>query len=205
MRSEDYGKHLLDVENLLHKHSLIESQIQSQGESVQRINNVAQRFIKAKHPENRVIKERQSLLAQAFEVYNWILHRDFNGSRVADQSVYLLVMRWLSACSLHTNVIGLLTYNSPPLCSNCLRRRNRNWNFPKNAKNAEKCDCKSQNLSAEPRPPLHSQDLFSNSPYCLQYNYDVGLQNLVLDQLLPPKWYYSLFSLVVCLILYWYC
>ena len=68
VRSEDYGKHLLDVENLLHKHSLIESQIQSQGESVQRINNVAQKFIKAKHPEIRVIKERQTLLTQAFEV-----------------------------------------------------------------------------------------------------------------------------------------
>ena len=68
MRSEDYGKHLLDVENLLHKHSLVESQIQSQGESVQRINNIAQRFIKAKHPESRVIKERQALLNQAFEV-----------------------------------------------------------------------------------------------------------------------------------------
>ena len=68
VRSEDYGKHLLDVENLLHKHSLIESQIQSQGESVQRINNVAQKFIKAKHPEIRVIKERQTLLTQSFEV-----------------------------------------------------------------------------------------------------------------------------------------
>lgn len=70
MRSEDYGKHLLDVENLLHKHSLVESQIQSKGESVQRINNVAQKFIKAKHPETRVIKERQSLLTQAFQVSN---------------------------------------------------------------------------------------------------------------------------------------
>ena len=68
MRSEDYGKHLLDVENLLHKHSLVESQIQSQGESVQRVNNIAQRFLKAKHPESRVIKERQLLLSQAFEV-----------------------------------------------------------------------------------------------------------------------------------------
>ncbi|XP_068689103.1 spectrin beta chain-like isoform X1 [Montipora foliosa] len=67
VRSEDYGKHLLDVENLLHKHSLVESQIQSQGESVQRINNIAQRFIKAKHPESRVIKERQARLNQAFE------------------------------------------------------------------------------------------------------------------------------------------
>ena len=68
VRSEDYGKHLLDVENLLHKHSLIESQIQSQGESVQRINNVAEKFIKAKHPEIRVIRERQTLLTQSFEV-----------------------------------------------------------------------------------------------------------------------------------------
>ena len=68
MRSEDYGKHLLDVENLLHKHSLVESQIQSQGERVQKINNVALKFIKAKHPESKVIKERQSLLTQAFEV-----------------------------------------------------------------------------------------------------------------------------------------
>ena len=68
MRSEDYGKHLLDVENLLHKHSLVESQIQSQGERVQKINNVAQKFIKAKHLESKVIKERQSLHTQAFEV-----------------------------------------------------------------------------------------------------------------------------------------
>ena len=72
MRSEDYGKHLLDVENLLHKHSLVESQIQSQGERVQKINNVAKKFIKAKHPESRVIKERHSLLTQAFEVSNEI-------------------------------------------------------------------------------------------------------------------------------------
>ena len=45
----------------------------------------------------------------------------------------------------------------------------------------------SQFISGARGPPLHSQDLFSNSPYCLQYNYDVGLQNFVLDQLLPPK------------------
>ena len=90
MRSEDYGKHLLDVENLLHKHSLVESQIQSQGESVQRVNNIAQKFLKAKHPESRVIKERQLLVSQAFEVQcchtlnttyqkKFILPRGFNG------------------------------------------------------------------------------------------------------------------------------
>ena len=31
---------------------------------------------------------------------------------------------------------------------------------------------------------FYSQDLFSNSPYCLSYNsYDTGTDNLVLDQL----------------------
>ena len=35
--------------------------------------------------------------------------------------------------------------------------------------------------------PLNSQDLLSNSPYCLPYNsYDVSLENLVFDQLIIP-------------------
>ena len=35
--------------------------------------------------------------------------------------------------------------------------------------------------------PFHSQDLISNSPYCLPYNsYDVSSENLVLDQLIIP-------------------
>ena len=35
--------------------------------------------------------------------------------------------------------------------------------------------------------PFHSQDLISNSPYYLPYNfYDVSLENLVLDQLKVP-------------------
>ena len=35
--------------------------------------------------------------------------------------------------------------------------------------------------------PFHSQDLISNSPYCLPYNsYDVSSENLVLDQPIIP-------------------
>ena len=53
--------------------------------------------------------------------------------------------------------------------------------------------------------PFHSQDLISNSPYCLQYNsYDVGLENLVFDQLTIPKWYFTLFSPLVRSMLYWH-
>ena len=50
-----------------------------------------------------------------------------------------------------------------------------------------------------------SKDLISISPYCLSYNsYDGSLENLVLDQLKIPLLILSLFSSLVCLILYWY-
>ena len=34
------------------------------------------------------------------------------------------------------------------------------------------------------------------------YSYDVTSENLILDQLKCPNWYFSLFSLLVCLILH---
>ena len=53
---------------------------------------------------------------------------------------------------------------------------------------------------------LPPQDLFSNSPYCLPYNsHEVSLENVVLDQLIIPSGYFSLFPSIVCFILYWYC
>ena len=49
---------------------------------------------------------------------------------------------------------------------------------------------------------FHPKDLIRNSPYCLPYNsYDVTLENLVLDLLIIPKFMFSLFSSLVCLIL----
>ena len=43
--------------------------------------------------------------------------------------------------------------------------------------------------------PLNSQDLISNSPYCLLYNsYDVSLENLELDQPIIPKLIFFLYS-----------
>ena len=49
-------------------------------------------------------------------------------------------------------------------------------------------------------------DQICNSPYCRPYNsYNVSLDNLVLDQLIISKFYFSLFSSRIWLILYWYC
>lgn len=43
--SEDYGKHLMGVEDLLQKHSLLEADIHVVGERVKTVNNSATRFI----------------------------------------------------------------------------------------------------------------------------------------------------------------
>ena len=54
---------------------------------------------------------------------------------------------------------------------------------------------------------FNSQDLISNSPYCLpNSSCDVSLENLVLDQLIIPYLIFF-FILITCLLdnLYWYC
>ena len=43
--SEDYGKHLMDVDNLLQKHSLLEADIHVLGERVKTVNLQAMKFV----------------------------------------------------------------------------------------------------------------------------------------------------------------
>lgn len=42
--SQDYGKHLLGVEDLLQKHALVEADIAIQANRVKAVNNNAQKF-----------------------------------------------------------------------------------------------------------------------------------------------------------------
>ena len=52
---------------------------------------------------------------------------------------------------------------------------------------------------------LELPDQIFTSPYCQPYNsYNVSSENLVLDQVIIPKLTFSLFSLLIWLILYWY-
>lgn len=51
LQSEDYGKHLMGVEDLLQKHSLLESDINIVGERVKTVNANAGRFAEANFPE----------------------------------------------------------------------------------------------------------------------------------------------------------
>ena len=52
---------------------------------------------------------------------------------------------------------------------------------------------------------LELPDQIFTSLYCQPYNsYNVSSENLILDQVIIPKLTFSLFSLLIWLILYWY-
>jgi len=51
LQSEEYGKHLMGVEDLLQKHSIIESDITIVGARVEAINAQAQTFVDTDFPD----------------------------------------------------------------------------------------------------------------------------------------------------------
>ncbi|GFS19194.1 spectrin beta chain [Elysia marginata] len=75
LMSEDYGKHLMGVEDLLEKHSLLEADVNVVGERVTNVNSQAQRFIDDDFSEiggyrpcnPEMIKERMSMLDSAYD------------------------------------------------------------------------------------------------------------------------------------------
>jgi len=81
LRSEDYGKHLMGVEDLLQKHALIEADINVVAERVKTVNQAAQYFIDTDFPEAsgdpqrityspcdpEIIADRQRQLTEALE------------------------------------------------------------------------------------------------------------------------------------------
>ena len=69
MRSEDTGKHLLDVEDLLQKHGLIESQLNALGGRVRSMNKRAQPYMKSLHPESQLLQKRLEPLNKDYEKY----------------------------------------------------------------------------------------------------------------------------------------
>ncbi|KAK7104923.1 spectrin beta chain-like isoform X2 [Littorina saxatilis] len=73
--SEDYGKHLMGVEDLLQKHSLLEADVHVVGERVKTVNTQAQRFIEDdfadvggyKPCDPEIIQDRMTTLSTAYE------------------------------------------------------------------------------------------------------------------------------------------
>jgi spectrin beta len=65
LQSEDFGKHLAGVQDLLQKHGLVEADITALAERVKSINGQAQKFVQQGHPDSARIKVRQSELDSA--------------------------------------------------------------------------------------------------------------------------------------------
>ncbi|XP_064621468.1 spectrin beta chain-like isoform X3 [Lineus longissimus] len=73
--SEDYGKHLMGVEDLLQKHSLLEADINVVGERVKSVNGQANKFVDGEFPEvgeyrpcdAQIVTDRMSHLEAAYE------------------------------------------------------------------------------------------------------------------------------------------
>ncbi|XP_065832232.1 spectrin beta chain, non-erythrocytic 1-like [Oscarella lobularis] len=65
LRSEDFGKHLTGVEDLIQKHSIVESDITGQGERVKALQAQLQRFADSKQTYSGLVRERQETLSSA--------------------------------------------------------------------------------------------------------------------------------------------
>ncbi|XP_057602793.1 spectrin alpha chain, erythrocytic 1 isoform X2 [Hippopotamus amphibius kiboko] len=66
-RSEDYGKGLADVQNLLRKHSLLESAVAARQDQVDSLTDLATYFEETGHPDAGDIRTRQESLVSRFE------------------------------------------------------------------------------------------------------------------------------------------
>ena len=65
LKSEDYGKHLLGVQDLLQKHTLSEADITAQRERARALEAQVQKFVEEKHPESAKIVQKSGELDAA--------------------------------------------------------------------------------------------------------------------------------------------
>ncbi len=69
LRSEEYGKHLLSVLDLLQKHQLLEAQVNALGNRVRHLNKRAQPYMKSLHAETQLLQKRLEPLNKEYDTY----------------------------------------------------------------------------------------------------------------------------------------
>jgi len=67
LRSDDVGKHVLGVEDLLEKHLLTESQLSALGTRIRNLNKRAQPYMKSLQPETQQLQKRLEPLNKDYE------------------------------------------------------------------------------------------------------------------------------------------
>ena len=71
--SQDYGKHLLGVEDLLQKHALVEADIAIQANRVKAVNNNAQKFAIDAEGESRAGISQFCVVGDLFLLSLWVI------------------------------------------------------------------------------------------------------------------------------------
>jgi hypothetical protein len=66
LKSEDYGKHLMAVEDLLHQHSLVDAQVNNMGHRVAGLNKKADE-LDEDHPSTDILDSNIGELNENFE------------------------------------------------------------------------------------------------------------------------------------------
>jgi len=69
LRSDDVGKHVLGVQDLLHKHLLMESQLSALGTRIRNLNKRAQPYMKSLQPETQLLQKRLEPLNKDYEKF----------------------------------------------------------------------------------------------------------------------------------------
>ena len=67
MKTDDYGKHLVAVEDLIQTQALMESQITSIGETIRRLNRHATPFISSSFKDAPLLEKRVTKLNAEYE------------------------------------------------------------------------------------------------------------------------------------------
>jgi len=67
LRSDDTGKHVLGVQDLLQKHLLMESQLSALGTRIRNLNKRAQPYMKSLQPETQLLQKQLEPLNKDYE------------------------------------------------------------------------------------------------------------------------------------------
>ena len=94
--SEDYGKHLMGVEDLLQKHNMLESDIVVYGEQVTTLNSHAAKYLDPNGPDDsgkKQLPRTHSLIHQLFLTMWWII--------ILVLDYHNCIWRWIFVLDMH--------------------------------------------------------------------------------------------------------
>ena len=97
LKSEDYGKHLLGVQDLLQKHTLSEADITTQRERARALEAQVQKFVEEKHPESAKIVQKSGELDAACQRLQSLSATRLAWLKVRRRDIYTLLVDLSSA------------------------------------------------------------------------------------------------------------